>query len=279
MTRRRVLLVGALVSAIAAVLSGAAEDKPKLPRFGVPKLSGAAFAHVARAESGDTLIARSGSELLKLRLLGVQAPTAPGTGRAAERYGDVAAEFLDNLVRGEDVYLVFDPKHPGTDDRGRRPAYVYRSPDALFVNAEVLRQGYGRAETSRPMRFAKEFQQLERWARAAKKGLWDPARRPLRIVRRTTSRPARPPAESQPVDTAAKPEEDEEPQEDEEPVLKPVKDTPGMPIHHVVGYYTPGQEYYHRPGCPRLGKRKVPIPYKMARERGLLPCPYCKPPG
>jgi hypothetical protein len=52
---------------------------------------------------------------------------------------------------------------------------VYRAPDGLFVNAEIVRQGYGHAYVEYPFRYMEEFRALERFARNAGKGLWGQA--------------------------------------------------------------------------------------------------------
>jgi len=59
------------------------------------------------------------------------------------------------------------------DRYGRLLAYVYREPERLFVNAELVRQGYAVTLTIPPnVRFADTFLALARQARAAGKGLW-----------------------------------------------------------------------------------------------------------
>ena len=48
----------------------------------------------------------------------------------------------------ESVYLRFGNEERGK--YGRLLAYVYRAPDGLFVNLEIVRQGYGHAYTKFP---------------------------------------------------------------------------------------------------------------------------------
>ena len=57
-------------------------------------------------------------------------------------FGKEATAFTRNLLLGELVYLRFDGDR--TEKYGRLLAYLYRAPDGLFVNLEVVRQGYGR---------------------------------------------------------------------------------------------------------------------------------------
>jgi len=51
-------------------------------------------------------------------------------------------------------------------------AYVYREPDGLLVNLELVRQGYGHALTEYPFDGLEQFIAAEREAREARRGLW-----------------------------------------------------------------------------------------------------------
>jgi len=50
-------------------------------------------------------------------------------------------------------------------------AYVYLE-DGIFVNAEIIKQGYGYAYTQFPFKYLEEFRQYEKEARENKIGLW-----------------------------------------------------------------------------------------------------------
>jgi micrococcal nuclease len=68
------------------------------------------------------------------------------------------------------VRLEFDVQE--RDRYGRLLAYVYLE-DGTFVNAEILRQGYGVLLTVPPnVKFAEEFLEIQRQAREAGRGLW-----------------------------------------------------------------------------------------------------------
>ena len=56
---------------------------------------------------------------------------------------------------------------------GRTLAYVYLE-EGTFLNAEIVRQGYGHAYTQFPFKYLQEFRALEREAREAQRGLWGP---------------------------------------------------------------------------------------------------------
>jgi micrococcal nuclease len=79
---------------------------------------------------------------------------------------------LKELLAGERVLLVSDPGSAEVDRYGRRLAYVYRARDGLFVNLEIVRQGFGHAYTEFPFSRMEEFRRAEREAREAGRGLW-----------------------------------------------------------------------------------------------------------
>ena len=72
-------------------------------------------------------------------------------------------------MEGKPVRLAYDQQRQ--DKYGRILAYVYLD-DGIFVNAEIIKQGYGLAYTRFPFKHLEEFRQLEREAREARRGLW-----------------------------------------------------------------------------------------------------------
>lgn len=130
---------------------------------------------VVRVVDGDTLVVLpnpnpASSEGDRIRLIGVDTPESVAPNRPVERFGKEASEFTRRLVEGRRVRLVFDPAQ--TQDRyGRTLAYVYLE-DGTFLNAEIIRQGYGFAYTRFPFAYLEEFRALEREARDARRGLW-----------------------------------------------------------------------------------------------------------
>jgi len=111
---------------------------------------------------------------MKVKLIGVDTPETGQPSKPEGRYGKQAYRFMANLLKGERVYVVKGPQSE-KDSYGRTLAYVYRAPDGLFVNAEVIRQGYGRVAMRFPFKHDEDFRQLELFAKEAKKGLWGPA--------------------------------------------------------------------------------------------------------
>ena len=129
---------------------------------------GAPPAHpVTGVGKGLTLTVTVDGQETPVRLLGVaEAKTADGDLPLSPE------AFLRNLVAGEFVQLVADETLEETDEKGRRVAYVYRVPDGLLVNLELVRQGY--AVTAREYAFdhLDAFLIYQRRARADHRGLW-----------------------------------------------------------------------------------------------------------
>lgn len=127
---------------------------------------------VVRIVDGDTIIVNDKGTNIRVRLIGIDTPETVHPAKSVEYYGKEASLFTKNLLRGEKVYLVSGSEQNKTDRYGRTLAYIYRFPDGLFVNAEIVRQGYGFVYTQFPFRYMEEFKQLEQFAKNAEKGLW-----------------------------------------------------------------------------------------------------------
>ena len=85
------------------------------------------------------------------------------------RLATVATDFTRRLCQQRSVRLEYDFERQ--DRHGRTLAYVFLK-DGTFVNAEIVRQGYGFAYTRFPFRYLEEFRVYEQEARAARRGLW-----------------------------------------------------------------------------------------------------------
>ena len=127
---------------------------------------------VGRVVDGDTIVAAT----RRVRLIGVDAPETKDPRRPVGCFGKEASAFLTSLLpRGTAVRLVGDVEQE--DRYGRVLAYVYRRADALFVNAELVRQGYAQVLTVPPnVAHADELVALSAEARQAGRGLWSACR-------------------------------------------------------------------------------------------------------
>lgn len=119
-----------------------------------------------RVVDGDTIIIGNGE---RVRLIGVDTPETKRPNKPVEYYGKEASAFTKKMVEGKDVRLTYDQQQ--RDEYGRLLAYVYLM-DGTFLNAELIKQGYGNAYTRHPFKYIDEFRQYEKEARKAKRGLW-----------------------------------------------------------------------------------------------------------
>jgi endonuclease YncB( thermonuclease family) len=159
-----------------ALASGAAAGQA-LPAPAPSEAAASAPCPVARVFDGDTVAVLLDGREVTVRLVGVDAPETGGHDRPVEPYGAEASAFLDGLLRGHAVRLEGEPGQAPLDAYGRTLAYLRRDPDGLFVNLELVRQGYARAYTRFPSRYRDLFLAAEGEAREAGRGLWASAAR------------------------------------------------------------------------------------------------------
>jgi micrococcal nuclease len=120
---------------------------------------------------GDTIHVSVDGRRVKVRYIGVDTPESRRPGTPVQCFAKAASAFNASLLRGRRVELRTDAEQ--RDRYGRLLAYVYRQPDRLFVNAELVRRGYATVLTISPnVAHAGEFLALERSARRAGRGLW-----------------------------------------------------------------------------------------------------------
>jgi micrococcal nuclease len=122
---------------------------------------------VKRVVDGDTLLLTNRE---RVRLIGVNTPETKHPKKPVQRYGKEGYLFTKKMVEGEKVRLEYDWQK--RDKYGRLLAYVYLM-DGTFLNAEIIKQGYGFAYTRYPFKYLEEFRQYEREARENQRGLWE----------------------------------------------------------------------------------------------------------
>ena len=194
---------------------------------------------VVRVIDGDTVKIDYNGKATNVRLIGVDTPETVHPNKPVEAYGKEASNFTKNLLLGESVYLRYDVER--TDQYSRLLAYLYRVPDGLFVNLEIVRQGYGHAYTQFPFKHMELFRYYGNRARTAGKGLYGAV-------------PPRTSDVASSVDSEAT----------------------GEVLEEQVFVTRTGKKY-HRAGCNSLRRSKIPISLAEAKER-YGPCGRCNPP-
>ena len=233
---------------------------------------------VVRIIDGDTFVLQIGDKDITIRLIGVDTPESVHPQKPTEHYSKEASEFTTNLLKGEIVYIEYDSANlmnSHLDRYGRTLAYVYRAPDGLFVNLEIVRQGYGRADIHYPFEYMELFRFYEQKAHEIGKGLWlEEKKLSLEEI------------------FGVEPEEEKKlsPEEENE-IFKEIfgeklgitktetKETISTePKREIIVYITKTGKKYHRSGCRYLSRSMIPISLSDAKSRGYTPCSVCKPP-
>lgn len=158
------LALVALLAALSLTLVGCATassaDRP------------AGRATVVKVVDGDTIDVSIGGRHERVRLIGINTPETVDPRRPVECFGHEASERTKSLLApGTEVDLVRDVEP--RDTYGRLLAYVYRYPDGLFVNLDLVADGYADLLTFPPnVAHVDEFRRAAAAARVAGKGLW-----------------------------------------------------------------------------------------------------------
>jgi micrococcal nuclease len=249
---------------------------------------------IIRVIDGDTIVLSMDGKNTTVRLIGVDTPETVHPQKQVEAYGHEASEFTKNLLKGEQVALEYESGSSRLDKYGRLLAYVYRHPDGLFVNLEIVRQGYGHAYTKYPFQYMETFCSYEKNSREVGKGLWAPE-----VSRKATAGHS----VQGSLDTKAilKNFRQKYPQYDNvddislitlliRKYTKPqvqrrttvtspdTKKVAPKVDKEITVYITKTGKKYHRAGCRYLSKSIIPISLKEAKRRGYGPCGVCKPP-
>ncbi len=115
---------------------------------------------VVRVIDGDTIELQDGR---RVRYLGIDTP------ELGEDYGVEASVRNRELVENKVIELQRGKRDK--DEYGRLLRYVYV--DGVFVNAELIAQGYAKAYIFDPdERYSQVLVQLEQYAKMRKRGLW-----------------------------------------------------------------------------------------------------------
>jgi micrococcal nuclease len=129
-------------------------------------------ARVTRVVDGDTIEVELDHHREKVRLLGIDTPETHHPTKPVQCYGEEASQHTAALLpAGTEVRLERDDEE--RDDYGRLLAYVYRRADDLFVNLELVRQGFASLLTIRPnVAHVADLTAAESSARHDDLGLW-----------------------------------------------------------------------------------------------------------
>jgi len=123
-------------------------------------------ARVSRVIDGDTIVLSNGE---RVRLIGVDTPELHHPNKPVQFFAKEAYEFTKELLEGKEVNLEYDKEKK--DKYGRTLSYVYLL-DGTFVNAEIIKQGYGFAYTRFPFKYKERFLKLQTESIQGRRGIW-----------------------------------------------------------------------------------------------------------
>ncbi len=171
-TRGRAVPLSVVI--LTLLLAGFVQAQESCPPIPQKDFTGATAYKVVRVIDGDTAVLLMDGKETKVGLIGVDTPRT--FQEPAEIYRVEASLFIENLLTGESVYVEYEPGLSNLDKYGRLLAYLFRAPDGLFVNLEIIRQGYGRVYAQYPFQYMELFRFYGRSAAVAEKGLWAPSK-------------------------------------------------------------------------------------------------------
>jgi endonuclease YncB( thermonuclease family) len=252
MFRTNLLRIGAAAATLLLALplsGGDGPDRGDLPRPPAIDMDTLPVAEVLEVRAGNELVVRIGDQPTTVRLIGTY---IPGRGPDA----DAARAFVARMLAGEAVCLANEPGWPDEDGKPHW-RHAYRYPDGLFVNLELIRQGYARFSAGARSEHEELLRAYERLARRLDKGLWAPAR----------ATPASQPAAA-PHAAAAEPDT---PAAEEARARDAEAGGPQV-------YVTPHGRKYHRADCQYVRNGAKALSLAEAQALGYTPCSRCKPP-
>ena len=163
---RRFILIGSVGILVSTGLAGCGEDRSAVVEY---EFEGYTIAEelkleVKRVIDGDTIVLEDERHV---RYIGIDTP------EKGETFYEEAREANRRFVEGKYVKIELDVEEE--DRYGRTLAYVYV--DGIFVNAELVRQGYARVYSCPPnVKYEHIFLDAEQQAKLECIGIW--GRRP-----------------------------------------------------------------------------------------------------
>lgn len=233
-----------------------AGSKDAVPLLPMPDLNLAALVTVTGIDGTDGItVKRQDNSYLPVRLAGVLADQQDAIRRQP------AMDFLHNLLAGEKVWIVHaDASKSASQDC----YYVYRWPDRLLVNLEMVRQGYTdiTLDKTAPPPVVKAFTYWRDQARLQQRGRWSEGTRTLA---------------SRPTGTAPAPATQAVAAVTPQPTAPPVQPVVQTVADRTIVYVTPSGKKYHTANCRSLRSTRTPITLEEARKK-YEPCKQCNPP-
>lgn len=203
---------------------------------------------VVRIERSGGVVVEIEGEETRLWLVGLQSPSSDEV--SSRTGGPDLQRFLEQILRGESVFIEFASGHATEDRFGRHGAYIYRAPEGLPINLEIVRQGVAAWDKKVRSRYQAVYQRYAALAEKAGKGVWG--------GRRLSAAP-----DAEKEDRRDRPRRAKAPRKSDEKLQL---------------YMTKYGKRYHRASCETLTETKKKVTLAEAKKDGRTPCLVCKPP-
>ena len=164
-SRRTWVVAGMCLLALALVSIAAGWVTPGYPQRDFSDLI---VWEVASVLGPDRVLIAQGQRQRTVKLIGVAATAIDSEKGARSGYESKAQAFLVNLLTGERVYV----SKLSPDSSKISSVKLFRAPDGLYVNLELVRQGYSRMDPTTLAGERKLFDIYQSRAQQAGKGLW-----------------------------------------------------------------------------------------------------------
>lgn len=255
-------LLAAVISA-ALVMYPSPEDDHRsspaseadVPEVARPDPERSGEANVLEVIDGDSLLLLLDGQIYRFEVLGADTPEWVEKAEVPSPESVEAKRFLTRMLYGERV-TVFEPVPGATDAIGRRRGYIFREPDRLFVDLEIVRQGYGKVSTRAAAPYDRVLRWYEQRARELGRGVW--------------GRSESPEIAAAPADTELATEPEMQPAEGAES-----RETPPESVQAWV-WVTKSGSKYHRESCQHAGSTSTRI-LRVDAEKTYQPCRVCRP--
>ena len=167
-SNQRAGIIARTITLIVATLCAVASCSTRIESDAGGRIS----AVVTQVIDGDTVQVSIGGRTQDIRLIGVDTPETVHPTKPVQCFGPEASQHTKQLLpRGTRVYLARDIE--SRDKYGRLLAYVYRSADNLFVNYELVYNGWARPYPYPPnTTLESTFAEAAFHAQSQQLGLW-----------------------------------------------------------------------------------------------------------
>ncbi len=130
-------------------------------------------------DDGASLVVDVGGKRTTVRMIGVAPISVASDKDVLKQVSQERARSLPStktllavLLKGESVYIVYDQQVEQQDKQGKLVAYVYRAPDGLSINEELIRCGFAAADTSYNFDERATFEAYQKKAQTQAKGIY-----------------------------------------------------------------------------------------------------------